>query len=64
MPIRKGSVSTLLGYVQRIGDIPNFEYVLAFVGGLTLGPWIDAILWELKGVSLRNTPHWATKPFA
>lgn len=38
------SVSTLLGYVRRIGQIPHFEYVLAFVGGLTLGTWIDAIL--------------------
>ena len=41
-----GSVSTLLGYVRGIGDIPNFKYVLVFVGGLTLGTWIDAILAE------------------
>ena len=39
-----GSVSTFLGYVRRIGDIPNFGYVFVFVGGLTLGTWIDAIL--------------------
>ena len=42
--IPTGSVSTLLEYVRRIGDIPHFEYVLAFVGGLTLGIWTDAIL--------------------
>ena len=30
-------VSALLEYLWRIGDIPHFEYVLAFVGGLTLG---------------------------
>jgi hypothetical protein len=44
-----GSISTLLGYVQRIGNIPNFEYVLVFVSGLTLGSWIDAILGETQG---------------
>ena len=38
------SVSTFLGYVRSLGDLPHFEYVLAFVGGLTLGIWIDAIL--------------------
>jgi hypothetical protein len=38
------SVSTSLGYVRSLGDLPHFEYVLAFVGGLTLGIWIDAIL--------------------
>jgi hypothetical protein len=38
------SVSTLLAYARRIGQIPHFEYVLAFVGGLTLGTWIDTIL--------------------
>ena len=43
------SVSTLLEYVRRIGDIPQFEYVLAFVGGLTLGTWIDAILTRTEG---------------
>jgi hypothetical protein len=43
------SVSTLLGYVRRIGDIPYFEYVVAFVGGLTLGTWIDAILTGTEG---------------
>jgi hypothetical protein len=43
------SVSTLLEYVRRIGDIPQFEYVLAFVGGLTLGTWIDAILTGTEG---------------
>jgi hypothetical protein len=42
-------VSTLLEYVWRIGDIPHFEYVLAFVGGLTLGIWTDAILAGNKG---------------
>jgi hypothetical protein len=44
-----GSISTLLEYVQRIGDIPNFEYVLVFVSGLTLGSWIDAILGGTEG---------------
>src|SRR4051812_2556372 len=43
------SVSTLLGYVRRIGDIPYFDYMLAFVGGLTLGTWIDAILTGSEG---------------
>jgi hypothetical protein len=44
-----GGVSTLLEYVRRIGDFPNFEYVLAFVGGLTLGTWIDAVLAGTEG---------------
>jgi len=43
------SVSMLLGYVRRIGDIPHFEYVLAFVGGLALGTWTDAILTGTEG---------------
>ena len=30
--------------MRSLGDLPHFEYVLAFVGGLTLGIWIDAIL--------------------
>ena len=47
--IPTGSVSTLLEYVRRIGDIPHFGYVLAFVGGLTLGIWTDAILTGNKG---------------
>jgi hypothetical protein len=42
-------VSTLLAYMQRIGQIPHFEYALAFVGGLTLGTWIDAILTGTAG---------------
>jgi hypothetical protein len=43
------SVSTLLAYLRRIGQIPRFEYVLAFVGGLTVGTWIDAILTGTAG---------------
>src|SRR6476659_1141230 len=43
------SVSTLLEYVRRIGDIPHFEYVLPFVGGLHLGIWTDAIVTGNKG---------------
>ena len=39
----------LLGCVRRIGGIPHFEYVLAFVGGLTLGTWIDAIIMGTEG---------------
>ena len=39
----------LLGYVRRISGIPHFEYVLAFVGGLTLGRWIDALLTGTEG---------------
>jgi hypothetical protein len=35
--------------VRRISGIPHFEYVLAFVGGLTLGTWIDAILMGTEG---------------
>ena len=42
-------VSMLLGCVRRIGGIPHFEYVLAFVGGLTLGTWIDAIIMGTEG---------------
>jgi hypothetical protein len=42
-------VSMLLGYVRRISGIPHFEYVLAFVGGLTLGTWIDALLTGTEG---------------
>jgi hypothetical protein len=42
-------VSMLLGYVRRIGGIPHFEYVLAFVGGLTLATWIDAIIMGTEG---------------
>jgi hypothetical protein len=49
------SVSTLLTYVRRIGQIPHFEYILAFVGGLTLGTWIDAILTGSAGTTRRNT---------
>jgi hypothetical protein len=37
------SVSTFLG-LRSLGDLPHFEHVLAFVGGLTLGIWIDALL--------------------
>jgi len=44
-----GSISTLFKYVRMIGDIPHFEYVLAFVGGLTLGTWIDALLTGSEG---------------
>jgi hypothetical protein len=43
------SVSTLLGYVRRLGDLPYLNYVLAFVGGLTLGTWMDAILTGTTG---------------
>jgi len=43
------SVLTLLEYVRRLGDLPHFEYVLAFVGGLTLGTWMDAILTGTEG---------------
>jgi hypothetical protein len=38
--------------VRRIGGIPHFEYVLAFVGGLTLGTWIDAIIMGTEGASI------------
>jgi hypothetical protein len=43
------SVSTLLGYVRRLGDLLHLNYVLAFVGGLTLGTWMDAILTGTTG---------------
>src|SRR5215510_8128989 len=43
------SISTLFGYVRKIGEIPHYQYVLAFVGGLTLGTWTDAILAGTKG---------------
>jgi hypothetical protein len=43
------SVSIFGGYVLRIREIPHFEYLLAFVGGLTLGTWIDATLTGTEG---------------
>jgi hypothetical protein len=51
-----GSASTLFEYVRRIGDVPNFKYVLAFMGGLTLGTWIDAIL---AGTEWRQSEKYA-----
>ena len=42
--IPPGILSTLSEYVRRVRDVPNFSYLLAFVGGLTLGIWTDAIL--------------------
>jgi hypothetical protein len=38
------SDSILLGYARKISEIPHYEYMLAFVCGLTLGTWTDAIL--------------------
>ena len=38
-----------VGSVRRIGEIPHYAYVLAFVGGLTLGIWIDALLTGTAG---------------
>jgi len=38
-----------VGSVRRIGQIPYYAYVLAFVGGLTLGTWIDALLSGTEG---------------
>src|SRR5262249_2764871 len=38
-----------VGSVRRIGEIPHYAYVLAFVGGLTLGTWIDALLSGTEG---------------
>src|SRR5262249_60075757 len=42
-------ISTLLGYVRTISEIPHYQYVLAFVAGLTLGAWTDAILAGAEG---------------
>jgi len=59
------SVSTFLGYVRSLGDLPHFEHVLAFVGGLTLGIWIyTPSSRELIGPNRRNTQRWPTKQFA
>ena len=44
-----GRISTLLEYVGKVGDLPNFKYLLAFFGGLTLGTWIDVILTGTRG---------------
>jgi hypothetical protein len=38
------SASAAWGYIQVIASIPYFESLLTFVGGLTLGVWIDTIL--------------------
>ena len=60
--IPPGILSTLSEYVRRISDVPNFSYLLAFIGGLTLGTWIDAIL---RGTErLRNMLPSRTKPVA
>jgi hypothetical protein len=37
-------ISTLADFARRIGDIPNLEYVLAFVGGMTFATLTDAFL--------------------
>ena len=47
--IPPGILSTLSEYVRRVRDVPNFSYLLAFIGGLTLGTWIDAILKGTEG---------------
>ena len=35
--IPPGILSSLSEYVQRVSDVPNFNYLLAFIGGLTFG---------------------------
>jgi hypothetical protein len=47
--IPPGILSTLSEYVQRVSDVPNFTYWLAFIGGLTLGTWVDATI-KVDGV--------------
>ena len=47
--IPPGILSTLSEHVQRVSDVPNFNYLLAFIGGLTFGTWIDAILRGTEG---------------
>ena len=54
--IPPGILSTLSEYVRRVSDVPNFSYLLAFIGGLTLGTWIDAIL---KGTEGRQSEKYA-----
>ena len=54
--IPPGILSTLSEYVRTVSDVPNFTYWLAFIGGLTLGTWIDAIL---KGTEGRQSEKYA-----
>ena len=54
--IPPGILSTLSDYVRKVSDVPNFSYLLAFIGGLTLGTWIDAIL---KGTEGRQSEKYA-----
>ena len=54
--IPPGILSSLSEYVQRVSDVPNFDYLLAFIGGLTFGTWIDAIL---RGTECRQSEKYA-----
>jgi hypothetical protein len=58
-----GTISTLFVYVQRISEIPYYKYALAFVGGLTLGTWIDAILTGAKSRKSREYVELADRAF-
>jgi hypothetical protein len=51
-PIR--IVSKLADFARRIGDIPNLEYVLAFVGGMTFATLIDAFLRRITQRQAKN----------
>ena len=39
----------VFGICAKARDLPYFKYVLTFVGGLTLGTWMDAILTGTTG---------------
>ena len=54
--IPPGMLSTLSEYVRTVSDVPNFTFWLAFISGLTLGTWIDAIL---KGTEGRQSEKYA-----
>ena len=57
------SISTVLGYVRKISQIPHYEYMLAFVGGLTLGTWTDAIVAGAEGRKSERFTELADRAF-
>ncbi len=51
-PIRV--VSALADFARKISEIPNLEYVLAFIGGMTFATLIDAFLREIEQRQSKN----------
>lgn len=56
-------ISTLLGYLRTISEIPHYRYVLAFAAGLTLGISIDAILAGAEGRNSKRFTQLADRAF-